>query len=131
MKKRGKYFVKFFFSSQSSIKSEIDNEKWDYRRIILKKNEIKNQLLKYGIKKNIVILLSSQTATFFASLIAIWECGACAACVSNSITESEMKKNILRKTKAQILVGNDSLSKFKIKIKKLNANQNFTENKKF
>ncbi len=120
-----------FFSSQSSIRSEIDNEKWDYRRIILKKNEIKNQLLKYGIKKkNIVILLSSQTATFFASLIAIWECGACAACVSNSITESEMK-NILRKTKAQILVGNDSLSKFKIKIKKLNANQNFTENKNF
>lgn len=93
-----------YFSSKSKILSESDGTIWDHNKISFHKELIKSVLVKKKLNtSDIIILVSNQRAIFFSSLLAIWELGFCAACISPSTTRSELK-NIIKKTKAKIII---------------------------
>lgn len=89
------FYMEFAVNKIGSITFGNNFQTWSQKKL---QNEIKKRtilLSNIGIKRgDIVLIIHGGTPLFFADLFAVWNQGACAACLNPKITNSELNRII-------------------------------------
>jgi acyl-CoA synthetase (AMP-forming)/AMP-acid ligase II len=95
------------FNMLGSIKTLNNEVEWSKEKLREEINKRVEILKEIGINSKFkIIILHANSQEFFADLLSIWGCGACAICLNPKLTNSELK-NIIEFTKSDIVLINE------------------------
>jgi len=123
-------------NTSCSIKSLDDNNFWTGQKLVEEINLRARKLVEIGMKaEDKVVIKHGGTPDFFADLFAVWEVGACAACINPNSTKSEIDnivnfikpKLILDKISNNIFHDAIDLADEKLNLSNADINHNFID----
>ena len=122
--------MKILTDRLGSITNGITGKKWS-KEILSAEIEKRTRVLSalnVG-KGNKVLILHGGTPSFIADLLAVWNVGACAACLNPNLTTAEVKKiaDFLEPTVVSVIADQDNVSTLDISVVEL-GNEECQEN---